>query len=177
MENLFIRTYFQLCASLIICENLSFLWKSFWILLTCETLFLFMIIWKIYFLKFLWKQASSWIQSSKQIFYHQNTIMIFCWFRMFQFCFFLYITINNTHSFHNHTKYSYQGAVCVYWRFCRIIIFHVFVICFTASFSNVRNSSSRSFFNESVHVNVWIFSNSTPVIFKIASQLNPRELK
>ena len=29
-----------------------------------------------------------------------------------------------------------------FWRFFKVIIFHVFVICFTVSFSNVRNSTS-----------------------------------
>ena len=36
----------------------------------------------------------------------------------------------------------------IYWRFFRITIFHVFVICFTVSFSNVRNSSYQSFFKK-----------------------------
>ena len=69
---------------MIICENLFLLWESFWIFLIydplCETIFL-----SPYENKHTYES-----HHLKHLFYHQNMLMVFCQFRMFQvyvFCF------------------------------------------------------------------------------------------
>ena len=69
----------------------SFFSESFWTLLICENLFLFMMICENFLAHFFAfyslyenKQAYKY-HHLKQIFYHINMIMIFCWLRMSQF--------------------------------------------------------------------------------------------
>ena len=56
IKNLFVCTYFYFSESLIICDNLFFLWESFWIFS-----FLWLSLWIYVFMK----QASVWIPSIK----------------------------------------------------------------------------------------------------------------
>ena len=79
IENLFVCTYFYLCESLIISENL------FLFMIISENLFYSWSSVKIYFLSLYENKLVYESNYLKQIFYHQNTIMIFCWFRIFQF--------------------------------------------------------------------------------------------
>ena len=58
----FLQQFFYLCLFVTIS---SFLWESFWTVLICENLFLFMIICENLFLKSYSKQTSVWITSSK----------------------------------------------------------------------------------------------------------------
>ena len=89
MKHLFTLTYFYLWKSLFIYDNLwesflfvriflnpSYLWESLLIYdHLCESIFLS-----------LWENKQEYeYHYLKQIFYHQNTLMIFCWFCMFQF--------------------------------------------------------------------------------------------
>ena len=70
IENLFVHIYFHLWSSVRMSfENLSHLWFDF--------------IWS--FLSLYENRQAYEYHCLKQIFYHQNTIMIFCWFDMFPF--------------------------------------------------------------------------------------------
>ena len=119
MKNYFLSSCFYLHASIFNCvnllwsyfrissfyENVVFLQESFWNLLICENLFLYMIICENLFLfmitcenllEYLFAFYSLFENKQvyechhlKQIFYHQNLIVIFRWLRMFQFYVFL----------------------------------------------------------------------------------------
>ena len=71
--------YTHLFLFVITCESLFFLWEYFWI---------FSDLWssvRIDFLSLYENKQTYESHHLKQIFYHQNAIMIFCWFRMFLF--------------------------------------------------------------------------------------------
>ena len=91
IENLFVRTDFYLWSSVRIS---SFLWESFLIFFICENLFL---LWESFRITVICVNLCLYENKQvceshhlKQIFYHQNTIIIFCWFRMFQVCVFYF---------------------------------------------------------------------------------------
>ena len=68
-----------------ICENLLFLWESFWIFFICVNLLFYdRLCESIFVTPYENKQAYE-SDHLKQIFYHQNTIMIFCWLPKFPF--------------------------------------------------------------------------------------------
>ena len=66
IENLFVRTYFYLCKSLVICENLF------------ESLLIYGHLEESIFLSLYENKLAYEHYHLKQIFYHQNTIVIFC---------------------------------------------------------------------------------------------------
>ena len=77
---LFVKTYFHLCALIFVCENL------FLFMIIFENLFLFMIICENLFSLSLYEKKQVYEHHHlKQIFCHQNMIMIFWWFHTFQF--------------------------------------------------------------------------------------------
>ena len=113
------RNYFHLWKSLLIYDHLwesflshNHLWKSFFI---CQNLFssecTYFFLWEFYdhlqksfriydhlsesiFLSLYENKQVYEYHHLKQIFYHQNTIIIFCWFCIFHFLFF---TLNSFH--------------------------------------------------------------------------------
>ena len=112
----------------IIWENLFFLWESFWILLICENLFLFMIICvNLLFLSVYEHKSAYECHHSKQIFYHQNMVMIFCWFCMFpfyvfcfEFCSFCVWVL-----FVKQSVFEFIKLSCNIHSFCRIRFFTI----------------------------------------------------
>ena len=81
IKNLYVRTYFYLWSSVRISsfyENFFLLWESFVISIIFVNLCLYEN-----------KQVYEYHHLKKN-FYHQNTTMIYCWFRMFQVLFFYF---------------------------------------------------------------------------------------
>ena len=90
IKNLYVRTYFDLWSSVRIFsfhENFFLLWESFVISIIFVNLCLYEN-----------KQVYEY-HHLKKTFYHQNTTMIYCWFRMFQVLFF---TLNYLHFMYNY---------------------------------------------------------------------------
>ena len=71
-----------------------------------------------------------------------------------------------------HIKVTYK-----FWRFFRVIIIHVFIICFSITLGNIKSPPFSPFLTNKYLSVSDIYSNFTPVIFNIPSQVNPEELK
>ena len=120
------KTYFHLSEVLFICQNLFWsvhayfylweslllydhLWESSWssVRICVESLYESLYLLKVFICESLYenKQVNEY-HDLKQFFYHQNTLMIFYWFRMFQFFLF---TLNSSH-FVSHYIFDKQSV-------------------------------------------------------------------
>ena len=93
-----VRIYFHLSKSFFICQNLfsslrisSSLWSSVRI-----SFYLWSSV-RIYFLSLHENKQVYEYHHLKQIFYHQNTIMIFCWYFVIYVPNFMFFTLNSAH--------------------------------------------------------------------------------
>ena len=95
IENLFVRTYFYFWSSAVRISSFydNFL-KSFLFVRMFWNLFFYDHLWEFIFLSLYENKQACECRRLKQIFYHQNTVMVICWFHMYQVCFF---SLNSFH--------------------------------------------------------------------------------